>query len=98
MPHPEPASAPAAWQRLDVFLFHARFAKTRAVAVRLVANGAVRINRQPTEKPHARLREGDVLTLALPSGVRVVRVVALGERRGPAVEAAGLYEVIEAGP
>src|ERR1700722_5050152 len=46
------------WQRLDKFLFYARFCKTRAVAVELIEHGGLRINRQPTEKPHARLRAG----------------------------------------
>jgi len=80
------------WQRLDKFLFYARFCKTREAAAALIAKGAVRINRMPTEKPHAKLRLEDVLTIPLPAGVRVVRVHALGRRRGPAVEAALLYE------
>ena len=82
------------WQRLDKFLFFARFCKSRAVAGEIVALGAVRINRQVTEKPHARLRPGDVLTLALSRGVVVARVLALAPRRGPASEARLLYEEI----
>jgi ribosome-associated heat shock protein Hsp15 len=85
------------WQRLDKFLFHARFARTRAVADRLIEAGHVRINRQPTVKPHAKLRLGDVLTLALPGGVKVVRVAGIGLRRGPAVEARRLYLEIAEG-
>ncbi len=79
-------------QRLDVFLFFARFCKTRAVAGALIEKGSVRINRLPTLKPHARLRADDILTLALPNRVLVVRVVALAKRRGSAVEARQLYE------
>lgn len=87
------------WQRLDKWLWCARFLKSRADCARLVAAGAVRLNRQPTDKPHARLRPGDVLTLALRAGVRVVRVRALAARRGPAPEARMLYEEIaEADP
>jgi ribosome-associated heat shock protein Hsp15 len=82
------------WQRLDKFLFFARFCKTRAVAAAVIAKGGVRINRQPVEKPHARLRVGDVLTLARPGGVVVVRVLALAQRRGPAPETRLLYEEI----
>jgi ribosome-associated heat shock protein Hsp15 len=82
------------WQRLDVFLFFARFCKTRAVAGALIEKGSVRINRLPTIKPHARLRPDDVLTLALPNRVLVVRVVALAKRRGSAVEARKLYEEV----
>jgi ribosome-associated heat shock protein Hsp15 len=80
------------WQRLDKFLFFARFCKTRAIAAALIEKGSVRINRQPTEKPHAKLRPDDVLTLPLPQGVKVVRVKALAIRRGPATEASHLYE------
>lgn len=80
------------WQRLDKWLWCARFMKARAECARLVAEGQVRINRQPTDKPHARLRPGDVLTLPLRGDVRVVRVLALAVRRGPAPEAQGLYE------
>ncbi len=60
----------------------------------MVESGRVRINRQPTEKAHAKVRVGDVLTLPLRGGVRVVRVVALAERRGSAAAARGLYEDI----
>jgi len=82
------------WQRLDKWLWCARFMKARSDCARFVAGGLVRINRQPTEKPHARLRVGDVLTLPLTAGVRVVRVAALAARRGPAPEARLLYEEI----
>ncbi len=91
------------WQRLDKWLWCARFMKLRAGCARWVAEGVVRINRQPTDKPHARLRPGDVLTFPVGdpgSGprsckVRVVRVLALAARRGPASEARALYEEVE---
>lgn len=80
--------------RLDKFLVFARFCKTRSMAVALVEQGAVRINRQPTEKAHAKLRPGDVLTLALPHGVKVVEILDLPERRGSAPVAQGFYREI----
>ncbi len=83
-----------AWQRLDKFLFFARFCSSRETASALITSGLVRINRQPTEKPHAKLRPGDVLTLALARGVVVAKVVALAPRRGPAAQARLLYEEI----
>ena len=86
------------WQRLDKWLWCARFMKARADCARLVAGGLVRINRQPTDKPHARLRPGDVLTLPLRSDVRVIRVLALAARRGPAPEARMLYEELGDAP
>lgn len=89
------------WQRLDKWLWCARLAKTRTDCSRIIAGGAVRVNRQPTEKPHARLRPGDVLTIAQGQGergrVRVWRVMALAARRGPSAEARALYEEIDAG-
>lgn len=68
--------------------------RQRSDCAALVARGSIRINRQPTDKAHARLRVGDVLTVPVHSSVRVVRVVALAVRRGPAIEARTLYEEI----
>jgi ribosome-associated heat shock protein Hsp15 len=70
--------------------------RQRSDCAHLVAQGSIRINRLPTEKAHARLRIGDVLTVPVHGAVRVVRVAALAARRGPAVEARGLYEEIAA--
>jgi ribosome-associated heat shock protein Hsp15 len=65
--------------------------RARSDCADLVARGSVRINRQPTSKPHAKLRVGDVLTLPVHGGVRVLRVAGLAERRGPAMQARLLY-------
>ena len=89
--------SPSGWQRLDTWLWCARFMKTRADCARLAEQGVVRINRQPTDKPHARLRPGDVLTFPLRREVHVVRVLALASRRGPAPEARALYEELPEG-
>ncbi len=78
--------------RLDKWLWYARFFKSRTSASRLCAAGRVRINRRVVDKAHATLRAGDVLTFPQASAIRVVRVRALGTRRGPAAEAATLYE------
>jgi ribosome-associated heat shock protein Hsp15 len=83
------------WQRLDFWLWCARFARSRSDCAALVSGGLVRINRQPTDKAHARLRVGDVLTVPRRDMVRVVRVLALAKRRGPAPEARLLYEELE---
>lgn len=84
----------ADWQRLDLWLWCARFMKTRADCAAWIGQGGVRLNRQPTDKAHARLRIGDVLTLPWRGQIRVVRICALARRRGPAPEAQGLYEEI----
>jgi ribosome-associated heat shock protein Hsp15 len=81
---------------LDKWLWCARFMRARTDCAALVAQGSIRINRQPTEKAHARLRVGDVLTVPVHGAVRVVRVAALATRRGPAQEARALYEEIPA--
>jgi ribosome-associated heat shock protein Hsp15 len=94
----DPEDGALGWQRLDRWLWCARFIRTRAAAARLAEQGRIRINRQRTEKAHARVRPGDVLTFGIGPSVRVVRVLALGTRRGPAEEAKRLYEDLEAPP
>lgn len=80
--------------RLDKWLWHARFIKHRALAEAMVAARRVRLNDQIVQKTHQLVRPGDVITLTEPMRVRVLRVLALGERRGPAPEARLLYEEI----
>jgi ribosome-associated heat shock protein Hsp15 len=80
------------WQRLDKWLWCARMMRARADCADWVAQGSIRINRQPTVKAHARLRVGDVLTIPIRGEVKVLRVAALAQRRGPASEARLLYE------
>ena len=81
--------------RIDKWLWRARFFKTRGLAAKTVSKG-VRLNGARTEKSHALVRPGDVLTFKQANDVRVIRVEALGERRGPAVEAQGLYTDLDA--
>jgi ribosome-associated heat shock protein Hsp15 len=69
--------------------------RARSDCAALVARGSIRINRQPTDKAHARLRVGDVLTVPVHASVRVVRVLSLATRRGPAPEARLLYQEID---
>lgn len=77
--------------RLDKWLWQARFFKTRALASNTVKSGHVRVNGTRAAKPAQLVRAGDVLTFAQARGVRVVRILAPGTRRGPAPEAQGLY-------
>ncbi len=81
-------------QRLDKWLWFARVAKTRTLAASIVANGRVRINRIRVTKPAHTVRPGDVVTVSVPGGVRVLKILGAGVRRGPATEAASLYEEI----
>jgi ribosome-associated heat shock protein Hsp15 len=84
------------WQRLEKWLWCARFMRSRAHCARLVEAGALRVNRRPTSKPHARLRVGDVITVALRGQVLVIEVLCLAARRGPAPQARLLYREIAA--
>ncbi|MBO6784576.1 MAG: RNA-binding S4 domain-containing protein [Alphaproteobacteria bacterium] len=80
--------------RLDKWLWYARFCKTRSLATAMCRNGDVRVNRQPVRKSNQAVRAGDVLTFAQGPRIRVIRILALGTRRGPAPEAQTLYEDI----
>jgi len=85
--------------RADVWLWRARFFKTRSLAARIIEEGGVRVARggarSPIDKPSRSVRPGDVLTFAQGPRFLAVKVEALGERRGPAPEARGLYSVLD---
>jgi ribosome-associated heat shock protein Hsp15 len=83
--------------RLDKWLWQARFCKTRAIAADLVAQGHVRVNGTPVSRPGRDVTTGDVLTFPLGGRIRVVRIAALGQRRGPATEAQDLYTDLDRG-
>ena len=85
-------SEPAAKQRLDKWLWQARFFKTRGLAASEVRAGHVRVNGEKASKPAAQIKIGDVLTFTQGRRVRVVEIRALASRRGPATEAQGLYD------
>jgi len=84
--------------RLDIWLWRARFVKTRALAAKLIKGGKVRLTRggqtQRAQKPNAILRSGDIVTLSRPHGLIVAKMLTAGERRGPAAEAQTLYELM----
>lgn len=85
--------------RIDIWLWRARFVKTRGLAADLVERGAVRLTHQGREtrldKPSRCVHPGDLLTFVQAGRVTTLRVAALGERRGPAEEARALYELVE---
>lgn len=83
---------PAGTQRLDKWLWFARFVKTRTLASELVGAGKVRLNRVRVDKPAQTVRPGDVLTISLNRNVQLVRVLGIAERRGPSAAARTLYE------
>ncbi|SMX33596.1 RNA-binding S4 domain-containing protein [Actibacterium lipolyticum] len=83
---------PRALIRLDKWLWHARFFKTRTLAAKVVSGGHVRVNSSKAAKPAHKVGAGDTLTFPQGSQIRIVRIIAPGERRGPAPEAQTLYD------
>ena len=80
--------------RIDKWLFHARFYRTRALAQAAASAGKVRLNGARVAKPSQLLKPGDILTLGRGSEILALRVMSLAERRGPACEAQRLYEIV----
>ncbi|MBT8416602.1 MAG: RNA-binding S4 domain-containing protein [Silicimonas sp.] len=85
-------------QRIDQWLWHARFFKTRGLATRLVASGKLRVDGAHVSKPAFALRPGMTLTFPQARRVRVIRVDNLAARRGPAPEARTLYTDLTPAP
>ena len=87
--------------RADVWLWRARFFKTRSMAARFIEEGRVRLLRGGAEtrldKPARALKPGDGVVFALGGRLIAVKVEAAGERRGPAEEARALYSGLEPG-
>lgn len=81
--------------RIDKWLWHARFFKSRTLASKFVQSGKMRVNGSSISKPHVNVKAGDVLTF--PSGpyIRLIKVLEMGTRRGPAPEARTLYEDLD---
>ena len=77
--------------RIDKWRWQARFFKPRGLAAGLAGSGRLRINREHVAKPAQPVRPGDVLTFPQGDRIRVIRIEALGARRGPAPEARALY-------
>ena len=84
--------------RLDKWLWQARFFKSRSLAAGVVSAGKVRVNSVAAAKPSRSVGPDDVLTFPKEDDVKVVRILACGQRRGPAVEAQALYEDLSPAP
>ena len=81
-------------QRLDKWLWFARFARTRAASQDLVEAGRVRLDGRRITSPAHGLKLGDVLTIAAPHATMVVKVIGFGEKRGSADSVTALYELV----
>ena len=77
--------------RIDKWLWHARFFKTRTIAQMFVTSGKVRVNSERISKSNQSVKPGDVLTFARGKQLSVIEIVAITSRRGPAPEAQALY-------
>lgn len=81
--------------RLDIWLWRARFYKTRTLSAEAITKRGVRVNRtgqvRKITKPGATVAPGDVLTFRLGPHIRTIEVIGLGTRRGPPAEAQALY-------
>jgi ribosome-associated heat shock protein Hsp15 len=89
---PATGDGAASSQRLDKWLWFARVVKSRTLAATLIGQGKFRVNGERVEKPSVSVKPGDVVMSTAQRSVRVLRVATIGHRRGPAVEAQGLYE------
>jgi ribosome-associated heat shock protein Hsp15 len=81
--------------RLDKWLFFARFFKSREKAAAAIAAGMIKLNGEKVEKPSQNVKPGDVLILPQGKRLKIIRVQEMGTRRGPVLEAQGLYEDLE---
>ena len=80
--------------RIDKWLWHARFYHSRPMAQEAATSGLIRVNGVRVIKPSASIGPGDIVTLPRGRDILAVRVQALAIRRGPAVEAQSLYEIV----
>lgn len=85
-------NAPLLTQRIDKWLFHARFIKSRAKATKLVNAKKLRINGEKISKASYNIKPTDILTFVLNDEIRVIEIVALNKTRRPFVEAQLLYD------
>jgi ribosome-associated heat shock protein Hsp15 len=80
--------------RIDKWLWHARFFKTRVLCTKLVSSG-IRVNDNQVSKPAFQVKFGDIITFRENDDIRTIEVVAIGSRRGPAPEAQMLYNDLD---
>jgi ribosome-associated heat shock protein Hsp15 len=84
--------------RIDKLLWYLRLAKTRPFAQAMAEDGHMRLNGRRIDRAHQKVAVGDVLTVPAGLGVKVMEILALPLRRGPAPEAQACYRVLDGGP
>ena len=81
--------------RLDRLLWFLRFAKSRSLAQRWIAEGHIRRNGERVLRQDQAIAVGDILTLPLRSRVLPIEILVLPTRRGPAAEAGACYRALD---
>lgn len=82
-------------QRIDRFLWHARLARSRSLARKIAERGHIRCDGRRIDRAHAKVRIGEVLSVPLPRGVKVLRIESLPPRRVSAKQLGEVYTAIE---
>ena len=82
--------------RLDIWLWYARFYKSRSLSSKAILSGKVRVNSNKIIKPASKVKINDVLTINHVNTVRIIQIQSIGARRGPASEAQALYKDLSA--
>jgi ribosome-associated heat shock protein Hsp15 len=81
--------------RIDKLLWYLRLARTRTVAQGMAQDGHIRVNGRRVDRAHLKIGSGDILTVPTGAGVRVLELLTLPVRRGPAPEARAHYRVLD---
>ncbi len=78
-------------QRIDKWLWHARFFKTRSIAQKQVATGKIRVDREKISSPSRKVSAGNVLTITRERDIKIIEILGIADRRGPFSQAQLLY-------
>ena len=78
-------------QRIDKWLWHARFFKTRSIAQKQVTTGKVRVDREKISSPSRKVLPGNILTITMSRDIKIIEIVGIAEKRGPYIQAKLLY-------
>jgi len=84
--------------RIDKLLWYLRLARSRSAAQAMAQEGHIRVNGRRVDRAHQQIASGDVLTLPSLQGAKVLELLALPVRRGPAPEAQSHYRVLDGTP
>lgn len=93
-----PDTGPLEKLRLDKWLWYARIFKTRSLAATMVKSGKVRVNGDKVTSPSRTVGSDDVLTVTMARQIKILKIKALANRRGPASEAAVLFDDLSPKP